>query len=229
MAQLCQPVVDSSLDLVAGLAGGALVGGGLAGGGTPTVPNVGPNADGMFVCRCAIRRPCIPGRGRGACRPHHKRMLCAARRFPGCERQFANAGALHTHQGWHRRKQRMKDGVYDKLGHRSKELHSIVDAEGRQKMVEVYRCDFPGCGKLFQQRGALHTHQGWHKRRPKSGANGKSAAPKVGQKRPPAEQVQLPRKRQEGPSSAFHAVGGSPPGLPPARKPQAQAPPASSG
>ena len=123
----------------------------------------------------------------------------------------------------------MKDGVYDKLGHRSKELHSVVDAEGREKMVEVYRCDFPGCGKMFQQRGALHTHQGWHKRRPKSGANGKSAAPKGGQKRPPAEQVQLPRKRQEGPSSAFRAVGGSPPGLPPARKPQAQAPPASSG
>ena len=118
----------------------------------------------------------------------------------------------------------MKDGVYDKLGHRSKELHSVVDAEGREKMVEVYRCAFPGCGKMFQQRGALHTHQGWHKRRPKSGANGKSAAPKGGQKRPPAEQVQLPRKRQEGPSSAFRAVGG----LPPARKPQVQAPPASS-
>lgn len=69
----------------------------------------------------------------------------------------------------------------------------MADAQGRVTVLEVYRCDFPGCAKLFQSRGALHTHQvrlfislngtqtdthkrylstmiqGWHKRRPKEG------------------------------------------------------------
>lgn len=35
----------------------------------------------------------------------------------------------------------------------------MADAQGRVTVLEVYRCDFPGCGKLFQSRGALHTHQ----------------------------------------------------------------------
>jgi hypothetical protein len=29
----------------------------------------------------------------------------------------------------------------------------------------VYRCEHPGCGKIFRRREALHTHWGWHKRR----------------------------------------------------------------
>ena len=35
----------------------------------------------------------------------------------------------------------------------------MADAQGRVTVLEVYRCDFPGCAKLFQSRGALHTHQ----------------------------------------------------------------------
>ena len=35
----------------------------------------------------------------------------------------------------------------------------MSDAQGRVTVLEVYRCDHPGCGKLFQTRGALHTHQ----------------------------------------------------------------------
>ena len=114
----------------------------------------------LTACSSAGAHPDAPAiRGEAGRVPSTPQTHAVARRFPGCERQFANASALHTHQGWHRRKQRMKDGVYDKLGHRSKELHSVVDAEGREKMVEVYRCDFPGCGKMFQQRGALHTRK----------------------------------------------------------------------
>ena len=35
----------------------------------------------------------------------------------------------------------------------------MADAQGRVTVLEVYRCDHPGCSKLFQSRGALHTHQ----------------------------------------------------------------------
>eukprot|EP01043_Picozoa_sp_COSAG02_P046247 COSAG02_NODE_4310_length_5526_cov_2.555187_4_plen_146_part_00 len=41
----------------------------------------------------------------------------------------------------------------------TQEIHSMADAQGRVTVLEVYRCDFPGCSKLFQSRGALHTHQ----------------------------------------------------------------------
>ena len=34
-----------------------------------------------------------------------------------------------------------------------------ADNEGRVTLLERYRCDYKGCGKLFAGRGALHTHQ----------------------------------------------------------------------
>lgn len=69
---------------------------------------------------------------------------------------------------------------------------SSATATGRVTQYDVYRCDYPGCGKHFQSRGALQTHQvrpsvlcpqphrhehltqhthvqGWHKRQPKEG------------------------------------------------------------
>ena len=37
------------------------------------------------------------------------------RRYPNCVRAFRTAGALHTHQGWHKRKENLEAGVYDRL------------------------------------------------------------------------------------------------------------------
>lgn len=91
-------------------------------------------------------------------------------RYPGCGKTFVQAGALHTHTGWHKRNLNIKNGVYDRLSHRLKETHSVIDKAGRITSVEVYRCDFPKCGKHFQSRGALQTHLGWHKRQPKGAA-----------------------------------------------------------
>ena len=39
------------------------------------------------------------------------------------------------------------------------EVHNLTDSTGRTTVLEAYRCDYAGCGKLFQGRGALHTHQ----------------------------------------------------------------------
>ena len=41
-------------------------------------------------------------------------------RYPGCNRVFALPGALHTHTGWHKRKENISAGVYDRLGHHLK-------------------------------------------------------------------------------------------------------------
>ena len=51
----------------------------------------------------------------------------------------------------------------------AQEKMAVADAQGRVTTFDVYRCDQPNCGKLFQTRGALATHQGWHKRQPKEG------------------------------------------------------------
>ena len=104
----------------------------------------------------------------------------------------------------------------------------MADAQGRVTVLEVYRCDFPGCGKLFQSRGALHTHQvrlasscsfsvsqvrslsqafpcsqGWHKRRPKEG---QTFMVQQVQKRTGAVMVETPRKRvrREGEFRTHH-------------------------
>ena len=42
------------------------------------------------------------------------------RRYPGCVRVFTLPGALHTHTGWHKRKENIQAGVYDRLGHHLK-------------------------------------------------------------------------------------------------------------
>ena len=42
----------------------------------------------------------------------------------------------------------------------------MSDAQGRVTVLEVYRCDHPGCGKLFQTRGAFATHQARTRLRP---------------------------------------------------------------
>lgn len=42
------------------------------------------------------------------------------RRYPGCSRVFNLPGALHTHTGWHKRKENISAGVYDRLGHHLK-------------------------------------------------------------------------------------------------------------
>ena len=89
----------------------------------------------------------------------------------------------------------------------------MSDAQGRVTVLEVYRCDHPGCGKLFQTRGALHTHQvclpaptaardrtpahisrpqGWHKRRPKEG---QTFLVHQVQKRQGVVMIETPRKR----------------------------------
>jgi hypothetical protein len=51
--------------------------------------------------------------------------------YPGCNKVFNQAGALHTHTGWHKRNLNIKNGVYDRLGHRLKETHSVTDGEFR--------------------------------------------------------------------------------------------------
>ena len=37
------------------------------------------------------------------------------RRYPNCSRTFRAAGALNTHQGWHKRNENLEAGVYDRL------------------------------------------------------------------------------------------------------------------
>ena len=104
----------------------------------------------------------------------------------------------------------------------------MVDAQGQSSVLEMYRCDHPGCNKLFQSRGALHTHQvsarsnrsarapvltsvacqlqyqGWHKRRPKEGQT--FMVHQVQKRSNPNNMVETPRKRarREGTESKDH-------------------------
>jgi hypothetical protein len=39
------------------------------------------------------------------------------------------------------------------------ESHAIVHACGQVTVLQVYRCDHPGCSKCFKSPGALNTHQ----------------------------------------------------------------------
>ena len=41
-------------------------------------------------------------------------------RYPGCNRVFKLPAALHTHTGWHKRKENISDGVYDRVAHHTK-------------------------------------------------------------------------------------------------------------
>ena len=46
----------------------------------------------------------------------------------------------------------------------TQEKYRVVGSDGKVSTLQVYRCDQPGCGKVFVSCGALYTHQGWHKR-----------------------------------------------------------------
>lgn len=98
-------------------------------------------------------------------------------REPGCGRTFKVAGALHTHMGWHKRQQRIASGEYDAQSHRLKETHTVVGRDGKAMQLSVYRCDQPGCNKVFSARAALYTHIGWHKRQ---GDRGDSSTTEAG-------------------------------------------------
>ena len=63
-----------------------------------------------FPCGCPTRRLVF-------CR---LTILGACHRYPGCTRVFTMPGALHTHTGWHKRKENISAGVYDRLGHHLK-------------------------------------------------------------------------------------------------------------
>ena len=41
-------------------------------------------------------------------------------RYPGCSRVFKLPGALHTHTGWHKRKENLDAGLYDLVEHHLK-------------------------------------------------------------------------------------------------------------
>ena len=77
------------------------------------------------------------------------------------------------------------------LVQRAQEKMAVADAQGRVTTFDVYRCDQPNCGKLFQTRGALATHQGWHKRQPKAGQSMSWNKPNPGGR----PMVEAPRKR----------------------------------
>ena len=58
-------------------------------------------------CKCPNCNP--------VARVHIARAGLWLRRYPNCSRIFRGAGALHTHQGWHKRKENIEAGVYDRL------------------------------------------------------------------------------------------------------------------
>ena len=41
---------------------------------------------------------------------------------------------------------------------------SMIYKSLKAMQLSVYRCDQPGCNKVFSARAALYTHIGWHKR-----------------------------------------------------------------
>lgn len=140
---------------------------------------------GAFVVAEAARAPAKPKLGRPAkAKPAssttdvdvEKPYRCT---YPGCVKTFKLPGALHTHNGWHKRRENIDNGVCkrrtglppphilftgifservrvfsdDKLGHRNKETHHVSDAQGNLTVLDVYRCDVVNCGKIFQTRG----------------------------------------------------------------------------
>ena len=73
-------------------------------------------------------------------------------------------------------------------------------------VLDVYRCQIDGCGKLFQTRGALFTHLGWHKRKPVA-----NFADRFSGTRPlvpvgPGQKIEIPRKRCRKEESAVAAL-----------------------
>eukprot|EP01045_Picozoa_sp_COSAG04_P024403 COSAG04_NODE_3040_length_3246_cov_2.669844_3_plen_188_part_00 len=109
-----------------------------------------------------------------------------------CGKTFALPGALHTHVGWHKRKQKQAAGVYDRKSSHLKEVHSVTDTQDKPAKIEVFRCDAPGCGRLFQTRDALQTHLGWHRR---GGKRSATVDPASSAQHPLLPGLQVPRKR----------------------------------
>ena len=88
------------------------------------------------------------------------------------------------------------------------ETHQVSDGQGNLRVLDVYRCQIDGCGKLFQSRGALFTHLGWHKRRPVAK---KGFADRFSGTRPlvpvgPGQKIEIPRKRFRKEESAVAVV-----------------------
>ena len=54
-----------------------------------------------------------------------------------CGKTFALPGALRTHVGWHKRKQKQAAGVYDRKSAHLKEVHSVTDTQGKPATIEV--------------------------------------------------------------------------------------------
>ena len=82
----------------------------------------------------------------------------------GCGRCFSTNTGLHTHTGWHRRKQLIDSGEYDERAHPSKKNVSVTDSDGTVTTQPVFCCVLDGCTREFPSRAALATHAGWHRR-----------------------------------------------------------------
>ena len=67
-----------------------------------------------------LRKPRRAPKGPAACTSALTPPCRACARYPGCSRMFKLPGALHTHTGWHKRKENIDAGLYDGLGHHLK-------------------------------------------------------------------------------------------------------------
>ena len=53
---------------------------------------------------------------------HRAYTIAYACSYEGCGRKFKTPGALHTHTGWHKRRDNMDNGIYERQCH-TQEVH----------------------------------------------------------------------------------------------------------
>ena len=116
-----------------------------------------------YHCMC-VAFPALP-QARGAPFPEAPTPIPPAKltvpvhacREPGCNKVFEVHSALHTHNGWHRRKEKQTDGTYDSQPHPNKVRHDTGDPQKPYRLTPLGR---PAGPAAHDRRRRAGDHRG---------------------------------------------------------------------